>query len=207
MRLWSYLAVAHGSDSVMYFQWRRGRGGHEKLHGAVVAHAAMRTRAFFQEVTELGAELEKLGDAVLGSAAQAKVALIFDWENWWTLDATSGPIRDKRYVETVGKPEHYAALWARSIPVDVIGTDAPLDGYGLVIAPMLYMVRKEWAEKVTRNSPCGAAGASWPRAGLTGWVDETDLAYLGGYPGPLREVLGVSVEEIDALFRSRLTRS
>ena len=148
MRLWSYLAVAHGSDSVMYFQWRRGRGGHEKLHGAVVAHVGHEDTRVFQEVTELGAELEKLGDAVLGSATQAKVALVFDWENWWTLDATSGPIRDKRYVETVAK--HYAALWARSIPVDVIGTDAPLDGYGLVIAPMLYMVRKEWAEKVTK---------------------------------------------------------
>ena len=39
LRLWSYLAVAHGADSVMYFQWRRSRGGSEKLHGAVVEHS------------------------------------------------------------------------------------------------------------------------------------------------------------------------
>ena len=31
LRLWSYLAVAHGADTVMYFQWRRGRSGCEKF--------------------------------------------------------------------------------------------------------------------------------------------------------------------------------
>jgi len=39
MRLWSYQAMAHGADTVMYFQWRRSRGACEKFHGAVVEHA------------------------------------------------------------------------------------------------------------------------------------------------------------------------
>ena len=30
--------VAHGSDSVLYFQWRASRGAEEKLHGAVIGH-------------------------------------------------------------------------------------------------------------------------------------------------------------------------
>ena len=29
-------AIAHGSDTVQYFQWRKSRGGCEKFHGAVV---------------------------------------------------------------------------------------------------------------------------------------------------------------------------
>ena len=31
-------------------------------------------------------------------------------------------------------------------------------------------------------------------------VDETDLAFETGYPGPLQKVLGIRVEEIDALY-------
>lgn len=31
-------AVAQGADSVQYFQWRKGRGGDKKFHGAVVGH-------------------------------------------------------------------------------------------------------------------------------------------------------------------------
>lgn len=201
MRLWSYLAVAHGADSVMYFQWRRGRGGCEKLHGAVVEHAGHENTRVFREVSTLGAELDRLEDHVLGSGLEARIALIFDWENWWTLRNTSGPIRDKRYCETVFK--HYRALWQRNIPVAVLGTDADPSDYDIVIAPMLYMTGQDWAEKIEEFV---ASGGRFVTTCLSGWVDETDLAYLGGYPGPLRKVTGVWVEEIDALFEDQENR-
>ena len=38
LRLWSYLAMAHGADTVMYFQWRRGRG-----HSATLVAASLPT--------------------------------------------------------------------------------------------------------------------------------------------------------------------
>ncbi len=200
MRLWSHLAIAHGADSVMYFQWRRGRGGPEKLHGAVVEHAGHEHTRVFREVSELGAELRRL-DEVLGAAVEAQVALIFDWENRWDLDFTSGPIRDKKYRETVFK--HYRTLWERNVPVHVVGTDADLDDYEIVIAPMLYMVRRDWAEKVRGFVESGGCFvATCP----TGWVDEYDLAHPGGYPGPLGEVLGLWIEEIDALFEDQANR-
>ena len=50
-----------------FFQLRRSVGGCEKFHGAVIAHVAMRTLAFFREVAQLGAELESFGDRTLGS--------------------------------------------------------------------------------------------------------------------------------------------
>jgi beta-galactosidase len=34
----SLQAVAHGADSVQYFQWRKSRGSVEKFHGAVIDH-------------------------------------------------------------------------------------------------------------------------------------------------------------------------
>ncbi len=33
----------------------------------------------------------------------------------------------------------------------------------------------------------------------TGIVNESDLCYLGGFPGPLRNLLGIWAEEIDCL--------
>ncbi len=195
MRLWSYIAVAHGADSVMYFQWRRGRGGIEQLHGAVIEHAGHEHNRVFREVAALGSELSQLGDQVLGAGVDASVAVVFDWENWWVLENTSGPIKDKLYRETVYK--HYAAFWDRNIPVAVIGTDANLDDYKVVIAPMLYSVRNEWGAKVAdyvRRGGCLVTTC------LSGWVDENALAHEGGYPGPLREVAGVWIEEMDALY-------
>ncbi len=201
MRLWSYLAVAHGADSVMYFQWRRGRGGQEKLHGAVVEHAGHENTRVFQEVAELGSELEQLEDHILGAGVEARVALIFDWENWWTLRTTSGPVAEKRYPQTVFS--HYRAFWQRNVPVHVVDAEADLSDYDVVIAPMLYSVERGRGEKVEEFV---REGGRFVATCLSGWVDRYDLAYLGGYPGPLRAVLGVWVEEVDALFEDQKNR-
>ena len=84
-RLSSLQAVAHGSDSVMYFQWRKGRGGAEKFHGAVVDHVGHEDARVFREVPRLGRELEGLAD-VAGTAVQAEAAVIYDWETRWAID-------------------------------------------------------------------------------------------------------------------------
>ncbi|MFW6188472.1 MAG: beta-galactosidase trimerization domain-containing protein, partial [Actinomycetota bacterium] len=87
------------------------------------------------------------------AGVEAEIALIFDWENWWTLEAQSGPVRHKQYVETVFK--HYRALWQRNVPVAVVGTDAEPSDYDVVIASMLYMVRADWAGRIAEFVEAG----------------------------------------------------
>ncbi|MFN8531369.1 MAG: beta-galactosidase [Anaerolineae bacterium] len=195
LRLWSYLAVAHGADSVLYFQWRRGRGGCEKLHGAVIEHAGREDTRVFREVSQIGAELQKLGDTIVGASIEAKIGIVFDWDNWHALDSAIGPVRDKKYLDTVRK--HYRALYKKNVAIDVIFPDSDLSGYKLVIAPMLYMVKPGFAEKVEAFV---AEGGRFVATYLSGLVNETDLAFENGYPGPLSSVLGIWVEEIDALY-------
>ena len=199
LRLWSYLAVAHGADTVMYFQWRRGRGGCEKLHGAIIEHAGRTDTRVFREVSQLGAELTALGDTVIGAAVDARVGILFDWDNWHALDDAVGPVRNKRYIDTVRK--HYGALYRQNVPVDIVFPDSDFSRYDVLIAPMLYMVKAGVAEKVEAFV---AHGGSFIATYLTGLVDETDLAFENGYPGPLSQVLGVWVEEIDALYPDQI---
>ncbi len=99
MRLWSYQAVARGSDSVLFFQMRRSRGACEKFHGAVIEHVGHEHTRVFREVAELGGELEALGDKLLGSRVKAKVAIYFDWENWWAVELSSGPSFALNYTD------------------------------------------------------------------------------------------------------------
>lgn len=195
LRLWSYLAVAHGADSVLYFQWRRGRGGSEKLHGAVVEHSGRSDTRVFREVSQLGAELAKLGDAVLGGRIEAQVAVMFDWDNWHALENAIGPVQDKQYYDTVCR--HYLAFYEQNIPVDVVFPDSDLSRYKIVVAPLMYMVKAGLAEKVERLVE---GGGTFITTVMSGLVDETDLAFENGYPGPLSKVLGIRVEEIDALY-------
>lgn len=56
----SLQAVAHGSDSVLYFQMRQSRGASEKFHGAVIDHYGGSDTRVFREVTKVGVALEQL---------------------------------------------------------------------------------------------------------------------------------------------------
>jgi len=191
----SLQAVAHGSDTVQYFQWRKSRGGSEKFHGAVVDHLGTEGNRVFRDVAELGVALEKLDD-VVGTTVRPDAAIIYDWENSWAINDAAGPRREgKDYLPTCQR--HYRELWRRGIPCDVIDMDQPLDGYKLVVAPMLYMVRPGVAERLTAFVEGGGTLVTTYWSGI---VDENDLCFLGGFPGPLRGLLGIWDEEIDALY-------
>jgi beta-galactosidase len=79
--------------------------------------------------------------------------------------------------------------------------------YKLLVAPMLYMVREDTAKRI---GDFVSSGGTFICTYWSGIVDQNDLCYLGGFPGPLRGLLGIWVEEIDALYpdeRRTLTMS
>lgn len=190
----SMQAVAHGSDTVQYFQWRKSRGASEKFHGAVVDHCGHENTRVFRDVTEVGEALEKL-DEVIGTSIQPEVAVIFDWENRWAIKDSQGPRNcGVKYEQTV--KEHYKPFWKKGVPVDIIDMDCDFSKYKVLIAPMLYMVRPGVGEKIERFVENGGTFVATYWSGI---VNENDLCFLGGFPGPLRKVLGIWSEEIDAL--------
>ena len=197
MRLWSYQAVARGADTVMFFQLRRSIGACEKYHGAVIEHVGHEHTRVFRECAELGKELEQLGDQLLDARSEAEIGIIYDWENRWALDLSSGPTVAMDYVNEVHK--YYDALYQQNIEADMIGVEENLSKYKIVIAPVLYMIKPGFAQKVEAFVK---AGGTFITTYFSGIVNENDLVTVGGYPGELRKVLGIWAEEIDALLPS-----
>ncbi|MBD2868503.1 beta-galactosidase [Paenibacillus arenilitoris] len=198
MRLWSYQAVARGAEAVMFFQLRRSAGAFEKFHGAVIDHAGHEHTRVFAECAELGRELRELGDTLLGAGTGSKVAIVFDWDNWWALEHSSGPTKQLNYLNQIQR--YYDAFYSRNVQVDMIGLETGLGDYDLVIAPVLYMVKPGYAAKLEAYT---AGGGTFVTTFFSGIVQETDRVTLGGYPGELRKLLGIWVEEIDPLFPGR----
>lgn len=176
----SLQAVAHGADTVQYFQWRKGRGGFEKFHGAVVDHVGHENTRVFRDVTEVGETLQQL-DPIVGTSVEPEVAVIYDWENRWAIDeakALRQADMGSDYEQTCKK--HYREFWKRGIPVDVINMDCDLSRYKVVVAPMPYILRDgvgERIEEFVKN------GGTFLITYWSGIVDEHDLCFRGGYPG------------------------
>lgn len=195
-RLAAIQAVAHGSDSVQYFQFRKSRGSQEKFHGAVVDHVGTDETRVFHEVQATGKTLQSI-DEVVGTMPKVKIAIVYDWENVWALDHSQGfKLRDKGYKATC--EEYYRFFWEKAIAVDIVGANADLSRYDLVVAPMLYMAGEQTIENLTSYVE---NGGTLYTTYITGMVDETDLCHLGGFPGgKLKDVFGLWNEEIDTLY-------
>ncbi|MBO7748675.1 beta-galactosidase [Paenibacillus sp. MWE-103] len=198
MRLWSYQAVAHGSDSVMFFQLRRSVGACEKYHGALIEHAGHEHTRVFRECAELGRELDRFGAKLLGTRLPSRIAILYDWENRWAIELSSGPSVDLKYVNEIQR--YYDALYELGHQVDLISFEDELAGYDIVLAPVMYMVKPGMADRLERFV---ANGGAFLTTFFSGIVNENDLVALGGYPGELRKLLGIWAEEIDALFPGR----
>ena len=197
-KLFSTQAVACGSDTVQYFQWRKSRGSFEQYHGAVVDHIGTDDTRVFKEVAEVGAMLDSLSN-VKGTIVKPKAALIFDWDNMWAIDNMRGlSDKTKNYAKTC--IQIYHEFLKLGIDMNVVASDDNLDDYNVVIAPMLYMLRPGASDNLKAFVK---RGGQLMATYLTGYVDDNTLCYLGGFPGDgLSELFGVISEEIDTYYDS-----
>ncbi len=191
----SLQAVAHGSDSVQYFQLRQSRGANEKFHGAVIDHYGGQDTRVFREVCQVGEALDCLSE-LTGSVVKAKVAVIYDWENRWAMEDAQGPRNQGLHYHKVVTKLH-RGFRRIGLNVDMPDMEQDLTEYAVVAVPMCYMFRRGFGEKLKAYVEQGG------HLILTYWsgiVDDTDLCFLGGTPHGLTDVCGIRSAEIDGLY-------
>ncbi len=193
MRALSYQAVAHGADSVMFFQWRQSKAGAEKFHSGMIPLGGAADSRIFAEVSQLGAELKRLTD-VVGSRVQTQVGLLFSYENVWALEIDSKPAQIDAMSAIL--PWH-DALVQQNIPVDIVHPNSDFAGYRVLVAPLLYQMTESHAEKLRQFVREGGTLIVTYFSGIT---DAHDHIWTGGYPALLHDVLGIKVEEWQPLL-------
>ena len=201
LALSSLQALAHGSDSVQFFQIRQSRGSSEKFHSAVIDHYGETDTRVFREVSRLGEDLANVS-FLRGTVVHSSAAIIYDIQSQWAMENSEGP-------RNAGLPYHeslmkaYRSLRRFGLNVDVIGADASLEGYSVVAAPMLYMFREGVSDRL---KDFVAGGGTLIMTFWSGVADGTDLCYHGRTPAGLSDVLGLRREEIDALYDGEFCR-
>lgn len=183
--------VAMGADAVCYFQWRQSKAGAEKFHSAMVPHTG-EDSAVFRDVCELGADLNTLADnGLLGTKlAKSKVAVVFDYESEWATEHTATPTQKVHHVD---EPlQWFRALADHGVTADVVPVSSNWDEYEVVVLPSVYILSEETTCRVRDYV---VNGGRLIVTYYTGLSDEKDHVWLGGYPGSIRDVVGVRVEE------------
>jgi beta-galactosidase len=188
--------IAHGADSIMYFQLHQSRGASEMYHGAVISQELSDQTRVFKEVTEVGANLNQLKPALNTHHQVAKVAIVYDYDNMWALDdARAFANSTKKYWQTI--QDHYQYFWEHDIPVELISVEDDFTNYDLVIDPMHFMMDPAF---ITKLKEYVAHGGHLVGTYISGMTDKNFLAYLGGWPTDLKSIYGLEVSEHDTLY-------
>ncbi len=188
-------AVAHGSDTVMYFQMRQARAGMEKLHGALISSYGEKDDRIYEECVSLGKRLEGLGRCNSGQVP-VQTAFVYDRENIWALEDSFGPRNKDMGIKSLTN-KMYKGLRRANLNVEIVDMEDELTGYKLVVAPLAYLHRAGFADKVRKFV---TAGGVFVTSYWFGIVDEDDKMHLGAVPHELTDVMGLRETEVDGLF-------
>jgi beta-galactosidase len=196
VRLKTYQDIAHGTDGVIYFRWRAARIGSEQYHSGLLNHSAHLTRGY-EEAKQVGAELQRLSPLLDGTAPQPQVAILQDYENRWILQLQP---HNRQLADLDGLPAFwlspYHVLYNRNVPVTFVHPNADLSPFQLVIAPFLNLLSEGTVANLTDFVSRGGTLIIGPRAGFK---DRSNRVFDSPPPGPLAELVGVTVDEFDSL--------
>jgi len=131
VRLWTLEAIAHQAEAVCYFRWRQAPFAQEQMHAGLLRPDSEPSEVF-DEIVQTSAEINRLGDI---SPAQAKVALVFDYESCWAWQTQP---QGEDFDNFVLCFEFYRSLRRNGLSVDIVPpTIDSLDGYSMLLAPGL----------------------------------------------------------------------
>jgi len=190
MRLWTYQAIAHGADAIVYFRWRTARYGTEQFwHGVLYQHGQPGRR--YAELKTIGEELKRAGERFQGAENRNQVAMLHSYDTRWAFQIQPNH-NDFHYPALF--TSYYKALHSRNIGVDIVPPDADLSRYRLVIAPALYILPPDAADNLRSFVQQGGLLIATARSGVK---DEANAIVNRYLPGLLADVCGVEVDEYD----------
>lgn len=192
LRLWAYQSIAHGAEGVVFFRWRTARFGAEQYWHGLLEHDGRAGRRY-HEIKQMGAELKQVGAQIFGAETQSKVAILQSYEARFAFQV-QGNSDGFGYEKQIS--QIHAVLWKRNVSVDVISPADELTKYDLVIAPCLHILTDDIAANLRNYVHNGGTLVVTPRTGVK---DAANVVVNQPLPGLISDVLGVIVEEYDAI--------
>ncbi len=188
--------LARGADAICFFQFRQSVIGAEKYHSAMLPHAGVDSRRWC-DVVALGALLGRLAD-VAGSEVDAPTAVLVDWDSAWACQQAANPSVAVQHFEVAMAAQR--AISRTGTGCDVLPLDSELRGYRVIVVPAVVLLDAEHAQRL---AAAAQAGAHVLVTFFSGIADRNNQIVPGGYPGVLRDVLGVRSEEFFPLASGR----
>lgn len=193
MRLWAYMAIAHGACGINFFRWRCCRWGPEQLRDGILPHDGQPARRY-QELAQMGSEIALVGKRIDVTAPQSDVAVLMSYEARWALDAAT--LGNQAWDPAEDVIAIHDTLRDQNVPTDALDPREKLTSYRLVFAPRLFSIDRQISENFYRYVENGGTLCLTAPSGV---VDEHNVNFDIPRPGPLAEAAGIRVSDLSPL--------
>lgn len=112
--LWTMQSIAHGADFISYFRWRTCTMGTEMYWHGILDYSGRENRRF-REIKQVYKLMDAIGE-VAGSAYEAQVGILRDYDNIWDVEID----RWHQRVDSVSQSSLFAAAQRSHTPVDYV---------------------------------------------------------------------------------------
>lgn len=189
LRLWTYQAIAHGCEGVVYFRFRTALFGMEQYWYGVLDHDGVPRRRFY-EIQKTGHELQKLEKYIVGSKNKYDALLVKSYDNVWGHDI-------KRHAQNYNYENHLYSYYKANcdLNINTAVSNGKYEDYKIVYMPAYNIVTDTETEKIKEYVKNGGTLVLTFRSGTR---DEYNRVRSMALPGVFKEIAGIEAVEFDA---------
>ena len=184
--------LARGADGTIWFRWRTCTAGREQYWHGLLGHDGRPLRRY-REAAQTAGEFHRLAGELEGTTVKSAIAMIYDYDSIWALRLQPG-YSGNTFHNAMHR--YYNALFRAGVNVDMIRATDDFSKYRAILAPDLHVLPDAVAKALDRYVRRGGILLTDCRTGVK---DETNLCHERTLPGLLRDALGITIEEYDAL--------
>lgn len=190
LRLWTYQAIAHGGEGIIYFRFKTALFGMEQYWYGVLDHDGIPRRRFY-ELKQTGEELKRLEKYIVGKHNSYDVLIVKSYDNDWAHTI-------KRHAEKYNYRNHLYSFFKANTDLNI--TTAVSDGnynrYKAVYMPAYNITDDDTLYKIKNYVENGGTLILTFRSGTRNTYNNILPLTV---PGVFSEMAGIEVHEFDSL--------
>lgn len=189
LRLWTYQAIAHGAEGIMYFRFRTALSGMEQYWYGVLDHDGVPRRRFY-ELKKTGGELQKLEEYIVNAENKYDAIVVKSYVNSWGHDI-------KRHAKNYNYENHLYDFYRANVDLNITTavSKGNYDKYKAVYMPAYNIIKDSEMDEIKSYVDNGGTLVLTFRSGTR---DEYNRIRPLALPGVFREMAGIETVEFDA---------
>ena len=191
-KMWSYQAMAHGCNSLMYFRYRGATKGAEQYCYGIIDQDNRKRRKFY-EVQDFFKDMKE-NEGVINSEIKSEVAVIYDYESMasFRIQRQSFLMDYKNEVYRLYRP-----FYENNINIDVIPSYVDFNEYKVLLIPTMIVFKPEVQHRIKEFVKNGGKVVFSFRTAIKDYYNNLTLGELN--PSFYNDLIGGFVEEIESL--------